>query len=557
MKRYSAAIALQRLRALDSDSSGEESAISEKEESSVSRVCQYSSSSESSEEDQSEEEEDTNQFGTSTSAELLSSFRGKDETIWTSYSERQGRLPSHHIRRKESGLTPCALRQLDDTPYSAYKLFFNETMLRHVQKCTQIEARRQTDSADWPLSLGELEVFFGICYARGVLSHNIPLKKLWSQDWGCTLIQKAMTRDRFLEILRFLRFDEKSTRKTRLATDKFALASSLWEPFIENCKKSYIPSENVTVDEQLFPTKSRCPFTQYIASKPDKFGIKFFLLADVETKFICNGIPYLGKNESRPSNESLPTFVVTSLTSELDNNGHTVTCDNFFTSIDLAQKLSKKGISIVGTMRKTRRELPNSDQLLREKPLYYSLFLTSSDSLRANLCLYKCKKNRSVVLLDTLNLGPETDSSEKRKPQIVHYYNRTKTGVDIVDQMLRSLSTRSQTRRWPVAVFYNVLDMVLLNSWIAFKLSRNDESMSRRDFALRLIKQLCNVEPIPHVIQSNPSGDGIDRKRKTCNVRKCRNKTTAVCRHCREFICGNHSNGEKTVLTVCSACYDH
>ena len=161
-------------------------------------------------------------------------------------------------------------------------------------------------------------------------------------------------------------------------------------------------------------------------------------------------------------------------------------------------------------MRKTRRELPNSDQLLRGRPLHYSLFLTSSDSLRANLCLYKCKKKKSVILLDTINLGSEIDSSEKRKPQIVHYYNKTKTGVDTVDQMLRSLSTRSQTRRWPVAVFYNVLDMVLLNAWISFKLSRNDKNVSRRDFALCLIKQLCKVEPIQRPIQLSPSGDAIE-----------------------------------------------
>ena len=343
MKRYSAAIALQRLRALDSESSGEESVASEQDKEEEVPCVEDNSSSSSSEEFTSDEENGTRQHHATTSAELDSSFQGKDGTSWSSASsERQGRLPNHHLRRKESGLTSCALRQLDDHPYSAFKLFFNETMLRHVQKCTQTEARRQTNSPNWAISIDELEIFLGICYARGVLSQNIPLKKLWSNDWGCPLVQKAMTRDRFLDILRYLRFDDKSTRKSRLATDKFALASSLWEPFIENCKKSYIPSENVTVDEQLFPTKSRCPFTQYIASKPDKFGIKFFLLADVETKFICNGFPYLGKDDSRPRDESLATHVVTSLTSEIRNNGHTVTCDNFFTSIDLAKKLSKE-----------------------------------------------------------------------------------------------------------------------------------------------------------------------------------------------------------------------
>ena len=47
----------------------------------------------------------------------------------------------------------------------------------------------------------------------------------------------------------------------------------------------------LTIDEQLFPCKTRCPFIQYMANKPDKFGIKFWLLADAQSKYLCNGKP--------------------------------------------------------------------------------------------------------------------------------------------------------------------------------------------------------------------------------------------------------------------------
>ncbi len=76
----------------------------------------------------------------------------------------------------------------------------------------------------------------------------------------------------------------KSSRSQRLQTDKLALASEVWRSFIENAILCYKPGENVTVDEQLFPTKARCRFTQYIVNKPDKFRIKFWLLADVDSK---------------------------------------------------------------------------------------------------------------------------------------------------------------------------------------------------------------------------------------------------------------------------------
>ncbi len=89
----------------------------------------------------------------------------------------------------------------------------------------------------------------------------------------------------------------KSSRPQRLQTDKFALASEVWKNFIENSILCYKPGENVTIYAQLFPTKARYRFTQYIANKHDKFGIKFWLLADVDSKYLLNGFPYLGKDE--------------------------------------------------------------------------------------------------------------------------------------------------------------------------------------------------------------------------------------------------------------------
>ena len=97
-----------------------------------------------------------------------------------------------------------------------------------------------------------------------------------------------MDRNRFCEIMKFFRFDMRSTRFSRLQTDEFALTSNVWDKFIENCIVCYKPGENITVEKQLFPTKARCRFTKYMANKPDKFGIKFWLAADVESKYIPN-----------------------------------------------------------------------------------------------------------------------------------------------------------------------------------------------------------------------------------------------------------------------------
>lgn len=56
---------------------------------------------------------------------------------------------------------------------------------------------------------------------------------------------------------------------------------------------------NLTIDEQLFPTKARCKFTQYMSNKFDEFGIKFWLASDIKNKCVLNGFPYLGQDETR------------------------------------------------------------------------------------------------------------------------------------------------------------------------------------------------------------------------------------------------------------------
>lgn len=48
-------------------------------------------------------------------------------------------------------------------------------------------------------------------------------------------------------------------------------------------------------------------------NKPDKFGIKFCLESYVQSKYLVNGFPYLGKDEIRRSDISLSDILVTKL----------------------------------------------------------------------------------------------------------------------------------------------------------------------------------------------------------------------------------------------------
>ncbi|KAF2884724.1 hypothetical protein ILUMI_21450 [Ignelater luminosus] len=183
-------------------------------------------------------------------------------------------------------------------------------------------------------------------------------------------------------------------------------------------------SENITVDEQLFPTKVRCRFTQYMSNKPDKFGIKFCIAVDTKSKFVLNAFPYLGKDETRPQDQTLSENVVLRLLEPFTKKGRNVTTDNFFTSVKLAEKLAKLNTTIVGTMNRSRREVPELVKSSRRD--MYETVLLKTDNDNCILTVYQAKPNKNVLLLSTLHTSVTINTDEKKKkPKTVLYYNDT------------------------------------------------------------------------------------------------------------------------------------
>lgn len=75
----------------------------------------------------------------------------------------------------------------------------------------------------------------------------------------------------------------------------------------------YSPNED---DVQNLPI-----LTQYMANKLEKFGIKFWMLGDAQSKHMCKMLPYLGKDDHRRANESLTKNVVSHLLEPFINKG--------------------------------------------------------------------------------------------------------------------------------------------------------------------------------------------------------------------------------------------
>ena len=90
------------------------------------------------------------------------------------------------------------------------------------------------------------------------------------------------------------------------------------------------------------PLKSHCSFVTFMPNKPDKYGVKFWVLADVETKYISNIDVYLGAQEKEQRGSvPLVEFIVVNLSKNVKGKSYNITCDYFFTSLPIAEKLAR------------------------------------------------------------------------------------------------------------------------------------------------------------------------------------------------------------------------
>ncbi|XP_041102639.1 uncharacterized protein LOC121313928 [Polyodon spathula] len=185
------------------------------------------------------------------------------------------------------------------------------------------------------------------------------------------------------------------------------------------------------------------------------------------------------------TNVPLSGYVILGVMQPYIGKGRNITTDNFFMSLKLAKQLQDRKTSLVGTVNSIRRELPPS-ALDLDTECYSSRLLKHSG---CTLTVYKCKPRKNVILMSTLHPSIAIGNDAKKIPETVQFYNSTKFGVDIVDQMSQKYSVKAGSRRWPVQVFYNIMDLAAINSWILYK-ETTGKWISRRNYILQLAEEL-------------------------------------------------------------------
>ena len=227
-------------------------------------------------------------------------------------------------------------------------MFIHESILRSVAKFTTEKVVRRGD-IDFSPSLDKLESFIALQYARRLYGKNHQAVFLWNKRYGIHIFHKTMLRNKFTKIIKYLRFDDKPKRiRSDAGADRFAPIRDVFNTFTFMCQPKYTCDFSLTVDKQLLLLKLRCSFITFMPNKPDKYGIKFWVLVNVKSKYVANITPYLvAQEKEQRGNVPLGESVVVEIIEHIKDKRYNICCDNFFTSLPLAEKLLQAKFSLV------------------------------------------------------------------------------------------------------------------------------------------------------------------------------------------------------------------
>lgn len=148
-----------------------------------------------------------------------------------------------------------------------------------------------------------------------------------------------------------------------------------------------------------------------------------------------------------------------------------------------------KRLAYVGTLRKNKACIPK-EMLDPKREVLSTLFSYHNDNV--TLCSYVPKKKKAVVLISTEHYNSAVDYSKPaKKPFQILDYNIYKAGVDTMDQMVGGYTCKRATNRWPLAMFFNMLDVAGLAAFVIHdKLGHVKRTDRRRIFLMELAEQL-------------------------------------------------------------------
>ena len=243
--------------------------------------------------------------GGSSASSSLSSDDEEDgadagDTLQTPVATYSSRPFPQRLRRRNILTQEARTSANPSSEKEAFMLFYDIDIILQILRETnrkvrdvRRECRLPVNSVTKEFTEIELEAGIAIILRAGLDRDNFTsLESLWDACDSRPFYRVVMPLRRFKFLLRCMRFDNHRTRPQRQSNDRLAAVRDVWTIFKANLKRFYVPSDSLTVDEQLAGYRGRIPGRTFMPSKPRKYGVKFFWICEANSGFALNGIIY-------------------------------------------------------------------------------------------------------------------------------------------------------------------------------------------------------------------------------------------------------------------------
>lgn len=458
----------------------------------------------------------------------------------------------------------------ESSPTYLFEHFFDSEVLDHIKSETNRYAKSKNNHT-FHVSEEDLKIFLGFLIFSGY--HTLPSEKdYWSntEDLGIKLVKEAMSKKTYIELKRYLHFQDNSAAASNNHDKGFKV-----RPLINLVNKKFqqfgVFEKDLSIDEMMVKYFGHHPIKQFIKTKPIRFGYKFWAMCGV-TGYCFNFDLYCGRKEKTDHvPKTLGSAVVEQMLSIIeDPNSHCAYFDNYFSSYDLFRSLKEKGFRATGTVRENRtKKCPLKDSKILQKEARGALdYRFDSD----NQILFVRWKDNKCVTVGT-NFEPvepfsnvyRWDSEQKKKvavlqPAVIANYNKYMGGVDHHDWLLQKHCISIRGKKWYWPIFTRVVDMAIVNAYVIHKALEGNKAMSIKDFRRSIATTYLKLgfgKQRSGSLCSNPSKSTVlldsrfdqknhiiasREKQRRCQMHECSGKPRTYCKKCD--------------ITLCVKCFD-
>lgn len=441
-----------------------------------------------------------------------------------------------------------------ENPLYIFEKIFDDEVLTMIIQYTQTYAA-QKNIHDFKISAVELQTFLGILLLSGY--HSLPRERLyWSLDEDCNvpIVSKSMSRNRFLEIKRYLHFcDNLVGVKT---ADKMFKVRPLADILMKKFLQWGVFHQDLSIDESMVKYFGRHPSKQFIRGKPVRFGYKNWMVTSSDGYCYAYDL-YCGKSEGANITEPLGSRVVKLLLHKLETNpkDHVVYFDNFFTSYSLLRDLRQVGYRATGTVREGRTMkcpiLSVKDMKKKNRADYDYRFDQVNQILFVRwLDNSVCTMGSNYDNVFPLGKVKRWSNVVKKKvdvgiPYLFQNYNRYMGGVDQADQSISLYRIAIRGKKWWWVLFTYMLDLAVSNAW-RLHLLTNETKMDQFDFRRYIARHYLrhtsrvSLRPSASVVPSlkhDMVGHYPNKLSRQLRCTVCHMKVRWECKKCCKSLC--------------------